>query len=236
MTQELEVQDNSAKYYEEQRYVGTGLKYHKYIIDRMTQNGTLLKGKILDVGCGTGILPRLYPTKDIIGVDASREMLKYNPGLAVHGNAEALDFNPDMFDTVFCRSVLHHLPNPEQALIEFRRVLKSGGNLLLWETNKSWLATFIRKLTQHGGRFSEYHTAFSDLPKLVQKYFKIEKVKYQGFLSYPLFGFPDIIPIADYIPFGNTAFKICNRVDDILSLTPILRRMSWAIQVTAKKV
>lgn len=231
MTQELEVQDNSAKYYEEQRYVGTGLRYHKYVIDRMTKNGTLLKGRILDVGCGTGILPRLYPTKDIIGVDASREMLKYNPGFAVHGNAESLDFNSGMFDTIFCRSVLHHLKSPTSALAEFDRVLNPGGNLLLWETNKSWIAQLVRRYTQHGDRFSEYHSSFSNLDSNVKAFFNIDRVTYCGFIGYCLFGFPDIISfgLPEYI------FSPITMVDEILEKIPLINRLSFAVMIHARK-
>lgn len=232
MTQELEVQNNSAKYYEEKRYVGLGFAYHSYIINRMAYWGALLKGKILDAGCGTGILPRLYETKDIFGIDMSYEMLKYYPtSQKANMSAEDLIFENEHFNTIFCRSLLHHLPNPEKALSEFRRVIKRGGRVLIWETNKSFIAQIIRRLTQHGGRFSEYHTAFNNLPSLVSKYFEVEKVVYCGFLAYPLFGFPDIV---DW-KLSQGVLGALIKIDEFLEKIPFIRRLSFAVMIYAKK-
>lgn len=42
-------------------------------------------------------------------------------------DAQNLSFQSEQFDRVLCACVLHHLPDPEMALLEIRRVLKPGG-------------------------------------------------------------------------------------------------------------
>jgi 2-polyprenyl-3-methyl-5-hydroxy-6-metoxy-1,4-benzoquinol methylase len=64
---EVEVQDHVADYYVEKRYKGLGLKYHFKVINEMMEG---IDGKILDMGCGTGIISDLYPERDILGIDS----------------------------------------------------------------------------------------------------------------------------------------------------------------------
>lgn len=225
---ELEVQDHSSEYYLK-RYSGCGFKYHSHIIWGMMRG---IKGEVLDVGCGTGIISELYPHLDIMGADISRGMLKYHKGTYVVAPAEDLPFNSNSFDAVVCRSLLHHLPDCEAGLKEIKRVLKPGGKFVCWETNKSWLAEAVRRRTQHGDRFSEYHRSFSNLPDLVGRHFKVEAVKYEGFVAYPLYGFPDIIDFGKFIPF---LFEPAMLLDEALSRVPFLNRLSFAVRIHGSK-
>lgn len=225
---EIEVQDHVADYYVEKRYKGLGLEYHKRIITEMMEG---INGKILDVGCGVGVVNDLYPDYDITGIDCSPGMLRHHKGKHILASANEIPFPDGSFDSVVCRSVLHHLPDPKIALAEIKRVLKPGGKFVCWETNKSWIATVVRRLTQHGDHFSEYHTAFSDLPSLVRKYFCGVEVKYQGYIGYPLYGFPDILDIGRHIP---SAFNAWMRVDEMLSHSP-LKKLGFAVMIKGVK-
>lgn len=222
---EMQTQATSSKYYEEKRYKGNGLLYHTHVIRNMLGD---IQGKTLDVGCGTGIISKLYPDKDIVGIDPCPEMLKYHAGNCHKATVENMPFNSNLFDNVICRSVLHHLPKPMIALAECFRVLKPNGKIFVWETNKSWLATLIRKRTQHGGRFSEYHTAFKNLPDLIGGFFTIDEIKYEGFTAYPLLGFPDIKEFVVKDPFRFI------RLDEALSNSPF-KKLSFAIRIKAHK-
>ena len=220
---EIEVQDNSASHYVQKRYQGLGLKYHSRIINEMMRG---IHGKILDVGCGCGVLHDLFPNLDIYGIDVSSGMLKHHQGRCRLASATDIPYPDNFFDSVVCRSVLHHIPETERALQEIRRVLKRGGKFVCWETNKSWLAELVRRRTQHGDRFSEYHHSFSNLPKFVDVYFRNMVVTYQGYVGYPLYGFPDILDFSRFIPF---LFKPAMVLDSFLSKIPLINRMGFAV-------
>ncbi len=94
------------------------------------------KIKILDVGCGTGsvMLPLIKDGfKDIAGMEYNPEvfkaMLKKHPELKIkEGNAEDLkDYKSNTYDLVYCYHVLEHVPFPEKAIAEVKRILKKGG-------------------------------------------------------------------------------------------------------------
>ena len=100
-------------------------------------------GRVLEVGVGTGIsLPLYAPHLRIFGTDISELMLekakkrvdelglKNVEGLAVM-DAEKLEFPDDSFDVVMAQYVVTAVPNPEQALDEFARVLRPGGELII---------------------------------------------------------------------------------------------------------
>lgn len=226
---ELEVQDHVADHYVEKRYKGLGREYHLKVIKELMHG---IDGKILDVGCGMGIISELYPELDIIGIDISKGMLRHHKGRHLFASADNIPFPDSSFDSVVCRSVLHHLHRPEKALEEIKRVLKPSGRFVCWETNKSWIASIVRSLTQHGDNFSNAHTSFSNLPKLIDEYFCDLVVKYQGFIGYPLYGFPDILDFSGYLP---SFFKPVMFLDECLSSIPFVRRLGFAVMIKGRK-
>lgn len=102
-------------------------------------------GKIVDVGCGTGVLAARLSDDgyDVTGVDPFRGMLKYvkqrRPDLnAVHAFGEHLPFADNSFDLSYCVAVMHHVAAPEAVratLLEMVRVVKPGGHILIWDHN-----------------------------------------------------------------------------------------------------
>ena len=98
---------------------------------------------VADLGCGTGdLLDFLGPhTACSIGVDSSVKMLeqarkRFNHRHRSHidfrlGELEHLPIGNCEVDTAIFSLVLHHLPNPERAVAESERILKSGGILII---------------------------------------------------------------------------------------------------------
>ncbi len=113
------------------------------------------KGKVLEIGIGTGRNLPYYPKGcEIIGVDLSEKMLEIsrsfalNLGLSVTlltMDVENLAFKDNTFDTVLCTLSLCTVPNPIQALYEMKRVCKPEGTILLLEHVRSH-NSFIGKL------------------------------------------------------------------------------------------
>lgn len=97
--------------------------------------------RILDVGCGTGILlPYLFESYQdaaaIVEFDLAEAMLAENArkftrkGVAyVCGDAQHLPFKPSSFDAVLCFSVLPHLGDAAAVMPGLFRVLHPGGAL-----------------------------------------------------------------------------------------------------------
>lgn len=86
-------------------------------------------GKWLEVGCGRGFLQDVVA--DYTGVDLSESVAAFLHKPFCRAPAEALPFPDGRFDGIWSYAVLEHVAEPEKALTEMRRVLKSGGILLL---------------------------------------------------------------------------------------------------------
>src|SRR6266540_3031170 len=105
------------------------------------------RGDVLDVAVGTGRNLHYYPEDvHLTGIDVSRAMLEIagqraeQLGRAVDlcvGDAQALDFPDESFDTVVCTLALCTIPDDRRAVAEARRVLRPDGHLLLMEHVRS---------------------------------------------------------------------------------------------------
>ena len=100
-------------------------------------------GRILDVGIGTGISLIDYARSNcVVGVDYSEAMLRkahervrehqldHVAALAVM-DAQQLGFADGYFDVVVAQYVITAVPDPEQCLDEFARVVRPGGEIIL---------------------------------------------------------------------------------------------------------
>ncbi|HLC79206.1 MAG TPA: class I SAM-dependent methyltransferase [archaeon] len=97
--------------------------------------------KILDVGCGTGLLTMHYTVQnEVTGIDSnskSVEGAKKNSLLAkLHDLEKPLPFKDNYFDLVVCKDVLEFITNANQLLLEIVRVTKPGGLVLLHVPNE----------------------------------------------------------------------------------------------------
>jgi demethylmenaquinone methyltransferase/2-methoxy-6-polyprenyl-1,4-benzoquinol methylase len=91
-----------------------------------------------DVACGTGALTAelaaLAPGAVVVGFDFSQEMLRRaGSGRFAAGDALALPLADASVDVVTIAFGLRNLPEPGQGLLEFRRVLRPGGRLVVCE-------------------------------------------------------------------------------------------------------
>jgi ubiquinone/menaquinone biosynthesis C-methylase UbiE len=112
--------------------------------------------RILDVGCATGrLLCRLAKAgvKNLCGTDLAANILdiagkklsslNVKADLRVADAEEELPWSDDMFDFVTLTGVFHHFYQPQKALGEIHRVLKTGGRLILIEP---WFPPVIRQI------------------------------------------------------------------------------------------
>ena len=99
--------------------------------------------EVLSVGCGPGVILRSVVNLDssirATGIDISRERLQQarernrdNSHVQfVCGDAQAMEFQSNSFDLVYCRMLLQYLKEKEKAVSEMARVCKPGGTVLL---------------------------------------------------------------------------------------------------------
>lgn len=96
--------------------------------------------RCLEIGCGRGAFQDLVA--DYVGVDLARSAGHYLHKPFFQASATELPFAENSFDGAWSYAVLEHVPAPERALSEMRRVLRPGGLLLLapaWQC-RSWAA------------------------------------------------------------------------------------------------
>ncbi len=86
--------------------------------------------KVLEVGSGRGYLQDLV--LDYTGLDLSAAVAPHYHKPFVAGSATDMPFADSSYDAIWTVWVLEHIPEPERALREMRRVLKPGGVLFLY--------------------------------------------------------------------------------------------------------
>jgi len=113
--------------------------------------------RILEIGFGTGTyMQRLFagaPKAQVHGIDYSPDMLeiatRHNTDLvnAGHldltlGESEALPFEDQFFDKVYCNMVVYFWDRPEDHLKEVHRILKPGGHFYTGMRSKESMLQF----------------------------------------------------------------------------------------------
>jgi ubiquinone/menaquinone biosynthesis C-methylase UbiE len=121
--------------------------------------------KILDLGCGTGVVSRmlkkLNPSATILGVDASelrinqarKNNLNQDLIFKVHNALEPIGMN--QFNTIVCRYVLEHLEEPQSVVDHIYSACNPGGTAYLidfdgiflnFHTNNAWFNRCLKKI------------------------------------------------------------------------------------------
>jgi ubiquinone/menaquinone biosynthesis C-methylase UbiE len=129
---------------------GEGVRCLCYDQQEQVLAGYLRPGAVVvDVGCGPALPYSRTPEAFIIGVEPSFESIRANRDvdLRVYGTAGALPLPDRSVDTLVCLYSVHHMvANSRQAnvnllrgaLREFGRVVKTGGDVLVFEITPWW--------------------------------------------------------------------------------------------------
>lgn len=123
--------------------------------------------RVLDLGCGTGVLTRAIGDKLVsekggvsIGIDAAAKMIavarkkrETETCRFEVGAAEQLQFKDSSFDAVVSSMFFHHIPLDlkKRSLAEARRVLKTGGKLIIADMHTP--VTLMGSLVSHISRY-----------------------------------------------------------------------------------
>lgn len=102
---------------------------------------------VLDLGCGTGVVARhlaewLNEGSTIHAGDVSKGLLheaaQLAPGLAIrwdHLEGGILPYEDATFDAVAMHTLLSHVAEPGETLLEVARILKPGGRLIVFDAD-----------------------------------------------------------------------------------------------------
>ena len=140
--------DLTAEMYE-MRYADEQAIKYKAALKSLNING---ESRVLDVGCGTGLLFRqVTKAQIIVGVDSSSKLLlqakedarKFRNVNLVQADADHLPFISNYFNVVFAFTVLQNRPNPPETLSEIKRNATGGASVVVTGLKKAFpLETF----------------------------------------------------------------------------------------------
>lgn len=117
---------------------------------------THLKGKrVLDVGCGGGILTEQIARQgaQTFGIDASARMIAIARSHAEDTYPDIQYINTDIehiteftqtgFDVILCMELLEHVPSYESVIFACKKVLNPGGIIIFATINRNLLSFFL---------------------------------------------------------------------------------------------
>ncbi|MDD5584080.1 MAG: class I SAM-dependent methyltransferase, partial [Candidatus Omnitrophica bacterium] len=124
------------------------ISFHRELLDLVVTNCRIKdRAKVLDIGCGTGLLSlKLLQKADcsITGIDISEVMLAiFKDKIKKLGlnqridcrlmDIDSLNFKNNTFDAAVSSVVLHHLKDKLKALKKIYKLLKPGGVFVIGE-------------------------------------------------------------------------------------------------------
>jgi len=148
--------------------------------------------KLLDIGCGTGDFLQAAQQNNwhVSGIEPNKEardIANKKTNNSVFETKQLLKFEPNSFDVISLWHVLEHLPNLEEQVAIFKKLLKPNGTLIIAVPNyKSYDAKYYKRfwaaydVPRHLWHFNQ-----ASISKLVSKQsLKVEKVKPMWFDSF----------------------------------------------------
>ena len=118
-------------------------------LDYIDKHAPLSGKRVLDVGCGGGILSEAMTTlgAEVTGIDMGEAPLAVaklhleESGLSVdyqHATAEEFsEIHPDGFDVVTCLELLEHVPDPSSVVLACKKLVKPGGHVFFATLNRN---------------------------------------------------------------------------------------------------
>ena len=180
-----------------------------YRLKSLTDSVKIKNGRLLDIGCGGGLLTEslvyYYPKLKIYGYDVSKTAInyakKFGSGKVTYRimKGKKIPYNNNFFDVCICLDVMEHVPDVNFFLKEVKRVLKKRSSFFLVVPCEGQPFTFtwlFQKLSLGSNltfkNWGHIHPEFTHkyVTLLLEKYgFRVEKKTYSEHLPYQVTNF-----------------------------------------------
>lgn len=220
-------------------------KYIDYLLLKL--KGVSFEGgnRILDVGCGIGLLGAILREKyntTVYGIDRSKIAVKKAKEAGVLAKVSNIEkkwpFKNKGFDIVIAQQVIEHLINPDFFVEESKRVLKNGGFLIITTPNLG--AWFNRILLLFG--FQPFFTEVSTEDKTIGLTFTRFLTKVRNPLGHlRIFTLKALIDLLEFHHFnvvkttGGSISYLPNFIKPVDKLFSLFPSLSSDLIVVAKK-
>ena len=176
------------------------------VYDMFDQHG----GKVLDIGCGPGIVTEWLLQQDceVHGVDVAPQMIEIceqrfgNSAKAEFrvARVEKLPYEDGYFDSVIAMGLMEYLEDDRTALAEMNRVLRPGGNLIVtypaaFSPWRNWtrfvyhpIATVFRAMIRRPSGYKIVHKSYREGPvdrSLMETGYKTDERIFYDFQLFP---------------------------------------------------
>jgi len=215
-------------------------------IDKMLSMIERRPEKILDMGCGGGVLLdqlKCFPQAVRCGIDISAEMIKLCQAKFKDidfrtGSVYETGFPDASFDLIVSRAVFQHLDYPEHFLSEAERLLTDNGRFILLLPIRSWMGALPRKLASSvlkkpaEVQGNEYSAA--DIIRLFSSTtMALRKIEYFGGPFYMLSGYGTGIR---FFIQNSQVWKILTAIDNLVLRLPLIPPFGLNLIVAAEKM
>lgn len=190
--------DESAEDYEQKHYAVGARSFmtvrQERVLDFVAQTGLAPGAPVLDAGCGPGYLVEQLVRRGlrVSAMDAAEGMLRQararaeaaspaHPVEFKQGDIEALPYPDASFELVTSTGVIEYLRDDTRVLVEFRRVLRPGGHLILPVTNvwspANWLDVVVEPLKRQAWFRVPFNSVWERLgqPPILPRHFRVRK-------------------------------------------------------------
>ena len=198
-----------------ENYVKYRPRYPIEIINYLVSEKILTQETLIaDIGSGTGILSKLFLDNGntVYGIEPNNEMriaaeeyLVNYPGFAsINGSAEKTGLNDNSLDMITVGQAFHWFEF-EQTKIEFKRILKANGYLvIIWNSRKKLDSDFSiayeNLVSKYGADYKEVRMNESK----VDDFFEYKLKTFQNYQDLDFEGFKGRILSASYMPLENS--------------------------------
>ena len=213
-----------------ENYIKYRPNYPQEIITFLTEKRILTKKSVIaDIGSGTGILSELFLKNgnSVYGIEPNVDMRKagekllekYTNFFSVDGSAELTGLDKKCIDLITAGQAFHWF-NIEKAKLEFKRILKPNGHVvLIWNNRKKEGDNFSH---EYENLVSKYGIDYKEVRKQennVSKFYNYEMKIFYNYQESDFEGFKGRFLSASYIPLENDPIfpEMISKLEEIFS-------------------